>query len=217
MNKIELKKKNWDQISITDYKKIVEINNRELDSPLEKDIACLSIMCDVPEEDLYNMPLPDLRMLMAEMEWIKKPFTFNHTFNTKKLKIDGVEYVVEADLDKFTVAQYMDYQNFWDKRNDHMGNLLAVFIVPKGHKYNEGYDIMELAKKLEDTLSIRFWNEVCFFFLHNWWVSVKASIVYSLWLTRKEIRRTKDKEAKKTLKEKEKELTEKLKQVLPIG
>lgn len=217
MSKIELKKKTWDAISLTDYKKIVEISKRELDSDMEKDIAVVSILCEVPEKEIYDLPIQQLQSLLVDASWIKKPFTFSHSFNTKKVKIEGEEYVVNPDINQFSVAQYMDFQNFWDKRNDHMGNLLAVFIIPKGHKYNEGYDVVELAQKLEDTISIKFWNEVCFFFLKDWLNSVKASAIYSLWVTRKMRRKMKDKEKKALLKEKEKELMEKVKAILPIG
>lgn len=217
MNKIQLKKKSWDNITITDYKHIVEIMKRELDSDMEKDIALVSILCEIPEEDIYSLPLNELRGLIYDAQWIKKPFTFSQSFKTRKINIDGETYDVKPEIDKFTVAQYMDFQSFWDKREEHMGNLLAVFIIPKGHKYNEGYDINKLAQRLEDTVSIRFWNEVCFFFLKDWFNSIKASTVYSLWITRKMIRKTKDKEKKKLLKEKERELREKVTQVLAIG
>lgn len=218
---MELRKRNWDEISITDYKRIVEISKRELDSDMEKDIAVLSVLCEVSEKDLYDLQVNELSSLLMDAGWIKKPFTFNRSFKLKKLKLerDGIkeEYIVAADLDKMTVAQYMDFQNFWDKRNDYMGNLLTVFIIPKGHKYNDGYDILGLAQYFEDTLSIKFWNEVCFFFLHNYLISIQASIVYSDYMTRRMIRKTKDKERKKMLIEKEKDLREKLKQILAIG
>lgn len=214
---MDLIKKTWDDITITDYKKIVEISKRELDSTLEKDIAVLAVLCGVDETEIYNSPLPELQLLLAKSEWIKEPFTFNRNFNTKKIKLDGITYAVEPDLDKFTVAQYLDFQNFWDKRNEHIGNLLAVFIVPSGHSYNEGYDVIALARKLEDSLSIRFYNEVCFFFLLNYLNSIRASIVYSIYMTKKTIRKTKDKEQKKILKEKERELMKSLKELLRIG
>lgn len=214
---MELKKRTWDQITITDWKRIRDISQRELDSDMEKDIACLAVLCEVSEDEIYSLSLTELRALLVDMEWIKKPFTFNHNFRAHKIKIDGDTYNVEPDIDKFTVAQYLDYQTLWENKEEHMGSLLSVFIIPKGCKYNEGYDIQELAQKLEDSLSIKFWNEVCFFFLINSLTSVKASLAYSLWLTKKERRRTKDKEAKMRLKEKERELQEKLKQLLPIG
>ena len=170
---MELKKKSFKDINLKDYKKIVEINTRELDSDLEKDIAVLAVLCDCREQDIYNMPLMELKSLLQQMEWVKQyEFTPANKL-PNKLKIDGIEYIINPDLNKFTVAQYMDFQNFWDKRNERMGNLLAVFIVPKGKQYNEGYDVIELADRLEEIFSLDDWNNVCFFFLKNWCYDTK--------------------------------------------
>lgn len=198
---MELKKKSFKDINLKDYKKIVEINTRELDSDLEKDIAVLSVLMDVPEQDIYNMPLMELKSLLQQMEWVKE---YEYTPANKlpnKLKIDGIEYTINPDLNKFTVAQYMDFQNFWDKRNERMGNLLAVFIVPKGKQYNEGYDVIELADRLEEVFSLDDWNNVCFFFLKNWLISTKASLLYSDWELRKMERKEKNPKTKKMIKD----------------
>ena len=176
---MEIKKKSFKDINLKDYKKIVEISTRELDSDLEKDIAVLAVLCDCNEDDIYNMPLNELKSLLNQIEWVTG---YNYTPANKlpnKLKIDGIEYTINPDINKFTVAQYMDFQNFWDKRNEYMGNLLAVFIIPKGHKYNEGYDVMELADRLEEVFSLDDWNNVCFFFLKTWWNSIKHSLISS--------------------------------------
>lgn len=182
---MELKKKSFKDINLKDYKKIVEINTRELDSDLEKDIAVLAVLCDCSEDDIYNMPLMELKSLLKQMEWVKE---YKYTPANKlpnKLKIDGIEYTINPDLNKFTVAQYMDFQNFWDKRNERMGNLLAVFIVPKCKQYNEGYDVIELADRLEEIFSLDDWNNVCFFFLKTYWNSIKHSLISSDWELKK--------------------------------
>lgn len=198
---MELLKNSWKDINLKEYKKIVEINNRELDTPLEKDIAVLSVLLNVPENDLYNININELKGLLQQIEWIK---TEEYTYTNKikkmnKLIIDGTEYEVKPDINKFTVAQYLDFQNFWDKRNEYMGNLLAVFIIPKGHKYNEGYDVIELADRLEEIFTLDDWNDVCFFFLQNWLISTKASLLYSDWQVKKMIRKTKNKMEKQEL------------------
>ena len=198
---MELKKKSFKDINLKDYKKIVEINTRELDSDLEKDIAVLAVLCDCSEQDIYNMPLMELKSLLQQMEWVKQyEFTPANKL-PNKLKIDGIEYIINPDLNKFTVAQYMDFQNFWDKRNERMGNLLAVFIVPKGKQYNEGYDVIELADRLEEIFSLDDWNNVCFFFLKNWLISTKASLLYSDWELRKMEKKEKNPKTKKMIKD----------------
>lgn len=210
---IKLKKKSWKEISIKDYKKIVDISKRELDTDLEKDIAVLSILCGVDEDDIYNCNINVLKSLLDEMNWIKEPYNFNHKFKLTKLKIDDVEYEVQPDINKFTVAQYLDFTNFWDKRNERMGNLLAVFIIPKGHKYNEGYDVIELADRLEEVLSIDDWNSVCFFFMMNWINSTKASLLYSVYQMMMMIIKERNPQRKKMLK---KELKKLVNQVKPM-
>lgn len=203
---MELKKKTYKDINLKDYKKIVEINNRELDSNLEKDIAVLSVLLGVEESEVYNLSIVELRSLIEQINWVYE-YDFKPTGKlVNKLKIDGIEYTVNPDINSFTVSQYMDFQNFWDKRNERMGNLLAVFVIPKGKKYNEGYDVIELADRLEEIFTLDDWNNVCFFFLKNYLTSIKASLLYSDWQMRKMQRKEKNSQKKQEIKNLRKQL-----------
>ena len=203
---MELKKKSFKDINLKDYKKIVEINNRELDSNLEKDIAVLSVLLGVEESEVYNLSIVELRSLIEQINWVYE-YDFKPTGKlVNKLKIDGIEYTVNPDINSFTVSQYMDFQNFWDKRNERMGNLLAVFVIPKGKKYNEGYDVIELADRLEEIFTLDDWNNVCFFFLKNYLTSIKASLLYSDWQMRKMQRKEKNSQKKQEIKNLRKQL-----------
>lgn len=203
---MELKKKTYKDINLKEYKKIVEINNRELDSNLEKDIAVLSVLLGVEESEVYNLSIVELRSLIEQINWVYE-YDFKPTGKlVNKLKIDGIEYTVNPDINSFTVSQYMDFQNFWDKRNERMGNLLAVFIIPKGKKYNEGYDVIELADRLEEIFTLDDWNNVCFFFLKNYLTSIKASLLYSDWQMRKMQRKEKNSQKKQEIKNLRKQL-----------
>ena len=210
---IEIKKRNWSDITINDYKEILEIQQREYDSDLEKGIAVLSVLCGVGEDELYSIPISQLNGLLSGISWMNNEFTFNQNWNSKYIKINGVKYDVVVDINKFTVAQYADFQIYWDKRDDvnYMGKLLTIFIIPDGKKYNEGYDIVELASILENYVSITDYNSVCFFFLKDLMLSTKASLYYSVWETMKMIRKEKNKEKKKELKELKKKIMQQIK------
>lgn len=199
---MQLNKKSWKDINLKEYKKIVEISKRELDSELEKDIAVLAVLLNTNEDSLYNMNVLELKELLEQMKWIRnEQYTYNPNFkNIKKMNIEGVEYTVNPNINSFTVAQYMDFQNFWEKRNEMMGNLLAVFIIPKNHKYNEGYDVIELADKLEEIFNLDDWNNVCFFFLKTYNHLTQASIKYSEWKIKRMIRKEKNPQQKMILK-----------------
>ena len=62
---ITLKKHNWQDITIADYKQILEITSRELDSETEKGISLLSVLCEVSEEEIYNQPISALNACLA--------------------------------------------------------------------------------------------------------------------------------------------------------
>ena len=212
MNMITLKKHSWQDITIADYKQILEITSRELDSETEKGISLLSVLCEVSEEEIYNQPISALNGLLEGIKWLNQPFNFNKNWKAKKITINGEKYNVVPDMNKFTVAQYADFQIYWDKRGDkdYMGKLLTIFIIPEGKRYNEGYDIVELADTLEQYVSITDFNSICFFFLMDCLRSIKASLYCSNWQITKMIWKEKDKEKKKELKQLRKAIIEKI-------
>lgn len=211
----EIIKKSWSDITINDYKEILEIQNREYDSDLEKGIAVLSVLCEKSEDELYSIPITELNSLLSGISWMSEEFTFNKKWSSKHIKINDKKYDVICNINKFTVAQYADFQIYWDKRGDvnNMGKLLTVFIIPEGHKYNEGYDIVELANTLENWVSITDYNSICFFFLKVCALSIKESLFYSNFQMMKMIRKEKDKEKKKELKQLQKEIINKIVQM----
>lgn len=205
---IQVKKKRWEDITINDYKEIMNITKKELDSDLEKSISILAILCECTEDDLYSMNANKLYKLLSEIEWVKQPYKFNHNWNNKHITINGIKYDVVVDINKFTVAQYADLQIYWDKRDDidYMAKLLTLFIIPSGKTYNNDYDIVQLANIIEDNVSINDFNSICFFFLKSCLIFVKASLLYSNWQMMKLMMKEKDKEKKKQLKEIQKKL-----------
>lgn len=205
---IEVKKKRWEDITINDYKEILNITQKELDSDLEKSISILAILCECTEEELYSMNANKLYKLLSEIEWVKQPYKFNHNWNNKYITINGIKYDVVVDINKFTVAQYADLQIYWDKRDDidYMAKLLTLFIIPNGKTYNTDYDIVQLANIIEDNVSINDFNSICFFFLKSCLIFIKASLLFSNWQMMKLIMKEKDKEKKKQLKEIHKKL-----------
>lgn len=192
-------KKSWKEVSIKEYKEIEEITKREYDSPLEKDIAICAVLNGMNEDAMYELTVPELRNMIAQLDWMKKPFDFDKNWHPKKMTINGTKCKVFQSIESLSVAQYLDFETLWDKRDENMGKILSVFIVPEGKKYNEGYDLVQFQDELERTLSITDWNAFFFSFLKSCLYSLKASITYSAYQITREIWRTKDKTQKKEL------------------
>lgn len=185
-------KKSWAEVSIKDYKRIEQICKRELDSELEKDIAVLAVLSGVDEDTIYSLPIIELRGLIDQIKWLSEDYDFPKEWNTNKLKIDGEEYIINPNINTFTVAQYADFQIFYDKKEEHMGRFLSIFIIPRGKKYNDGYDPTVLAERLEEVLSINDWNRICFFFLVAWTLSIAVSLRSSIKDLKKRMKKEKD-------------------------
>ena len=176
---MELKYKNWNEVSIDLYYQILDVYEDESLCEAEKDLALCAILCDVPEEEIYSLSIMEANELISKLSWLGK-FDFNRNYKGGKIKIKGKDYRVNCDLQKMTIAQYIDFQTFYkmtDHRNTY-GNLLACFILPEGKKYGEDYDISELAKEITEELSIVTANEIIFFFLKELETSIRALQIY---------------------------------------
>lgn len=178
--KIEFKIKSWRDCPIDTYYDICDIfDNTEL-SEVEKEISVLSILTEIDEETIYDLPIAQVRELLNKINWIGE-FNINENVNFKKINICGEKYIVDADLTHFTTAQYIDFQTLWGKKDlrKYYGNILACFIIPKGKKYGEDYDINELAQKLRSEVDILTANEILFFYLTKLKNLMLGILIYS--------------------------------------
>lgn len=194
-------KKSWKDVSITDYKKILKIFDREYDSPLEKEMAVCALLNGISEDDMYAKTFAQSRQMVSEIQWIKEPFSFNQKWNAKKINVNGKRCKIIQSIDQLPMSAYLDFTNFWEKKNDRMGNVLACFIIPEGYQYNEGYDVLEFAQELEDTLSIVDWNNIAFFLTRNWLTGIRCGLRLGEWEMLKMKWRTKNKDQKKEIEE----------------
>lgn len=84
-------------------------------------------------------------------------------------KFDKIkDYQICTDFSKFTVAQYVDYQNC---KKDDFVELCKVILVPKGKKYGT-YDTDKLGETLKDSIDVQTAVNIVSFFQN-------ASLIYS--------------------------------------
>ena len=111
-------------------------------------------------DEVNNLPIPEFAKKVKELDFLKEEIP--NTLIVKSIKVNGREYTIDAVLGHITTAQYIDYQN-WMKQENNYAGVLSVFFIPKGHKYNDGYDIEEVLKDMLE-LPIDVVCSECFFF-----------------------------------------------------
>lgn len=178
-DKISIKKKSWDDISINEYYELVDAMEDANLQPLDKSVALLALLCECTVDDIYNLPVYQIDRLNAQIGWVRK-FDFNKRFNSKRLTIAGKKYDVCVNLQEMSISQYMDFQNLWGRKDlrTYWGNILACFLVPSGKKYCEDYDVQALAQEFRDEVPITLANSVCFFFLKRLLSSIKTTLLF---------------------------------------
>lgn len=191
--------KNWNEMDLSHYKRLFEIIRKDWENELDMNLAMVSVLSDIPIEDITNMEVNKLQEFINNLKFIETPYkpkTPETTYN-----IGNKEYKVFFNVNKMTASQYIDFQNFYKQYDDFMSNLAACFLLPNGKKYGEDYDPIDEAEFLNTHLTIDIFSDIMFFFVNLLQVSTLSTLHSSEREMKKRLRKTKDKlERRKLLK-----------------
>lgn len=194
-------KKSWREVTINEYFDLVEKLENEVNEPIDEAIIKIAFVHNLNNNDVWNLNFNELVEYQNRTLWLNE-FKINENVKFNSIEINGQKYIIDCNLTNFTVAQYIDFQTLYPKRNTNrriLGNLLACFIIPKGKKYADGYDVNELANTINCNLDIMTAEEIMFFFLKNYLISIRATANYFNWILKKATKRMKDKDKAKEL------------------
>lgn len=155
---------NWTELSLKKYN---EIKDLYLDPDLSDEdrlILQINILFGV---DALKLKTSELHKYINEMKFLGEKVPKMKIKNEYKLG-DNV-YTLKKELKDFTVAQWLDWQNFLKDGGgdtDNYANLLSIFFFPKGEKeYGDGYDIEQVRQDINNHLSIAEAMSISSFFL----------------------------------------------------
>lgn len=180
-------KKSWKDVTIYEYFNLVDRLSDEGLTEYEREVILVSFVMGVTEDKVWDMTIGEFRANQLNTAFMKE-FNVARDCNFKTISIDGEKYDVCTDLHNFTVAQYIDFQTFYAQRKDNaniLASLLACFIIPRGHGYAEGYDVNDLKLKIINGLDILTAEELLFFFLKRYLLSMRATANYFNWTIRR--------------------------------
>ena len=189
---------NWFNISL---KKYIELKDLYLDPEITDEdrlIYQIKMLFDI---DPLKLKPTELHKYINEMKFLGEKIP------KVKLKSKYVlgenTYVLKKDLKDFTVAQWIDFQNFLKEDGGNIDNyykILSVFFFPEGKdvkEYGEGYDIEQVRQDINNYLSISDASSIAGFFLRY---QRGLSIVFLLYTRKKVLKTQMNKEQKKELK-----------------
>jgi len=180
------KQMTWYDVTLYQFEKLqdlMKINNEE-----ERLFAIAELLLG---EEVTNLPISEFVSATKQLSFLSEEI--EHKIPPKNLELNGRKYNVDCLLGRVSTAQYIDFQNHL-KGND-IAVTLSVFIIPKDHKYNDGYDMLQVIDDIK-SIPIPIVNSLSFFFSRQFKESMRIFQSYSI----KQIKKTDiPKDAKKNL------------------
>ena len=146
---------NWNNITLRQFNQLQE--DLKIEDSTERLVAVASTVYD---EDISALSLPEFNEKIRSLKFLNEEIP-NDIRLPKNIKANDHEYEIRGLLGELTAAQYIDY-NAYLKEGD-MKKLASVFIIPTGHKYNDGYDLEDVLKDI-DSIPITLIYSLAFFF-----------------------------------------------------
>ena len=179
---------NYNRLTLGQYMEIQEISRNESLEDIDKQVQILSILTGVAEDELLHLPIQEYKELVLKSQFLN-PDNINYHPIAKKYILGKFELIPCRDFRKIETCQYIDFQTYAPDLDKCLVEFLSVILVPKGHRYNEGYDILEVQKAIREEMSVSDGVSVAAFFL-TW---CRKSILDSLNYSKQEAMRIKDK------------------------
>ena len=167
MNKYS--KLNWYNVNLNQF--ILLQDAFKIEDDTEKMISIAEIILG---NDVTNLPLKEFNEQMKRLEFLKEEIPTS--VPPKKFEINGKKYFMDCLLGNITTAQYVDYTN--QSNTGDFAKMLSVFVIPEGHKYNDGYDMLEVINDI-GMLPIPIVNSIAFFFGRQFSVFMRIFQRYS--------------------------------------
>lgn len=193
-------KNNWDEITWKEYEQIEQIINTDIPSDY-KAIHLISVLTNKSVEEIENLTVTQFSKLAEHLKFLEtEPETHTHQF---EYTINGREYDFKGKIEEITTAQYVDYRAYIEEKD--VIKLMSIFLIPKDHEYNDGYDMEQVRSDIGDMcwLDVR---AVSFFFrlqLAAYILIMSRSLIKSMKKTMKNKTFKEKKEIKKQIKEME--------------
>lgn len=109
----------------------------------------LAIYADTDVDTIMNYPLTKYHKLLEKFySDYYSDFSKAEPAIKDKYTAGNMVLVPMLDFTQITVAQMMDFSVLSTDPIENIEKLLAIFLIPKGKKYNDGYDLMEVQKAI---------------------------------------------------------------------
>lgn len=144
---------NYNKLSLGKYMEIQAVDKDESLEEIDRQVQILSILTGASEDDIIHLPIVEYKRLVAKAAFLN-PESINYHPIARKYLVGGFELIPLRDYRKMGTCQYIDFQTYAPDLDNRLVEFLSVILVPKGHRYNDGYDILDVQKAIREEMSV---------------------------------------------------------------
>lgn len=185
---------NYRNLPIGKYLEIVALSQDQSVDALTQQVKTIAILTGMTDEQVLALPIMEYKELAGKTIFLEKEYD-GKLMVAKSYRVDGFELIPVKDFTKIITAQYVDFQTFSKEGEKYLVETLSTLLVPKGKKYNEGYDMTDVHKAIRENLSVADVLSLYAFFLTLWVKLIKDFRTFSI----EEIKNIADKDLRERL------------------
>lgn len=168
----------FDKLPIGRYMDIQEVSKDDSLEEVDRMVKIISILTGASEEDILHLPIAEFTELSSRANFLTAE-GFRARPIAKKYIVGKWDLIPVTDYRKLETCQYIDFKTYAQDMDANMVGMLSVLLVPKGHRYNEGYDILEVQQAIREEMSVADGAMVVGFFLTLLGKSIKDILRFS--------------------------------------
>ena len=151
-------KSNWNELTVNEFIQLEQLLKADIPESY-RTAHVIALLDNKSLDEVENLPISTFISMAENLSFIQTQPKYNDI--QKEYIINNHIYELKSEIPSITTAQYIDYQNY-SKEGD-LTKLLSVWVIPKGHKYNDGYDMIEVIQDMGHML-LQDAMGICFFF-----------------------------------------------------
>ena len=156
---------NYKDLPIGDYLELCRVCAMDGVDELDKQVQVLAILSGCAPEEIGRLPLAEYTARVAKADFLQRECEVKGARIAKEYHVGGWVLVPTIKGRDLTASQYIDFQTYNKQGESKVVEMLSCFLVPKGKRYAEGYDVAELQDAMRKEMSVYDVLSVMAFFL----------------------------------------------------
>lgn len=146
------------------YEDILKVMKDDSLEEIDRQVEVISILTDTDKDTILSLPITDYKELVVASRFLAVAPEVSSKV-AKEYHLGGYNLIPTDDIRKIITAQYKDFQEYVKDIENNVVEILSCFLIPKGKKYLEDYDVLDVQTAIREELSVSDAMNLCAFFM----------------------------------------------------